>query len=209
MCVHVYTLLKKIKLFCTQYVTWNSYLESECTLLEGDAEYCVLTGRCFRQPAKQPRSFWTTGASAATQWSCQVSCRSSARASAAFADLWLCSSCLLPDSFCFSWPFLFPASVFHLCFLSRGAFEAARLEINRYQCSPAQWKCCLIKCCCLTAPIIAFETVLALYPWKDFMFTSCGSLQKMLLLTLWCHYIHSKYGAKNVLWSRDLIQMLL
>lgn len=158
--------------------------------LEGDAEHRVLMGKVLSaacRPAPWPERVPRLNEVV----------RSPAPASAAFADLWLCSSCLLPNSFCFSWPFLFPASVFHLCFLSRGAFEAAKLGINRYQCSPTQWKCCLIKCCCLTAPIIAFETVLALYPWKDFMFTSCGSLQKMLLLTLWCHYIHSKYGAKK------------
>lgn len=77
--------------------------------------------------------------------------------------------------------------------------EAAKLGINRYKYSAEQWKYCLIKCCWLTTAIISFETVLTLYPWKDFMFTSCGCLQKMLLLTLWCHYVHSKYGAKSYL----------
>lgn len=87
------------------------------------------------------------------RWSCQVSCCSYALTSAALIDLWLFSSCLLPDFFCSSWPFLFSASVFHLCSLYGGVFEAAKLGINRYKYSTEQWKCSLIKCCCLAVPL--------------------------------------------------------
>lgn len=146
-------------------------------------------GRCFRQPADQPRD--------------RSECRDSMKLSGLPLRHQLPSLTFdfapvayYPTPFASPDPSCFPPLSF-TCVSCLGAFEAAKLGINRYQCSPTQWKCCLIKCCCLTAPIIAFETVLALYPWKDFMFTSCGSLQKMLLLTLWCHYIHSKYGAKK------------